>query len=189
MESMNKLKGNICYTIGPLDRTSLDVARAWRKDIKEFLRSLNVMPIDPLDKPFDDHIEDEEFLRRRQEYLNEGNYQAVADLMKPIRNADLRFTDKADFIICDLNMDSVPCGTFEELFSGNRAKKPIIVHCPQGIKKIPLWLYGTLPWELFFEKWDDVKQYLKNVDSGQDTRHFNRWWFVNWDKLSQGTKL
>lgn len=186
---MNKLKGNICYCIGPLDRNSLDKARAWRKDIKAFLRSMNVMPIDPLDKPLDDYVEDEEFINRRHEYLETNNYDALSDLMKPVRNADLRFTDKADFIICDLDMNAVPCGTLEEVFSSNRAKKPILVHCPQGIEKIPLWLFGTLPHELFFDNWDALKNYLIKVNSGEDTRTFNRWWFINWEKLSQGTNL
>lgn len=186
---MNKLKGNICYTIGPLDRNKLEKAREWRKHIKAFLRSINVMPIDPLDKPMDDFIEDEVFLIKRQQYLESGQYEELANLMKPIRHIDLRFTDKADFIICDLDMDATPCGTWEELFNSNRAKKPIIVHCPQGLSRIPLWIYGTLPSEMFFDNWDDVKNYLLKVNSGEDTRHFNRWLFWNWEKLSQGTNL
>jgi hypothetical protein len=186
---MNKLKGNISYLISPLDRNSLDKARLWRKDIKNFLKSINVIPIDPLDKPVDDFLEDEEFLKKRQEYLENGNYQAVSDLMKPIRIVDLRFTDKADFIICDLDLSAYPCGTYEEIFTSNRAKKPIIIHCPQGIKKIPLWLFGTLDWELFFDNWNDVKLYLLDVNSGKDERTFNRWQFLNWDKLKEGTNL
>lgn len=186
---MNKLRGNITYLISPLDRNSIEKARAWRRDIKPFLKSLNVMPIDPLDKPVDNFTEDEDFIKLRHKYVEAKDYQSLSDLMKPIRVGDLRFVDKADFIICDLDLSAYPCGTYEELFTANRAKKPVIVHCPQGINKIPLWLFGTLDWELFFDDWAKVRQYLMDVDSGKDTRTFNRWQFLNWDKLSEGVSL
>lgn len=186
---MNKLRGSIAYGIGPLDRTNLVRAKAWRKDIKEFLNSLDVMFIDPLDKPLNDYREGPDFAEKRAKLLEAGDYEGVAQLMKPIRNIDLRFTDKADFIVCDLDLSAYPCGTYEEIFNSNRAKKPILIHCPQGIKKIPVWLYGTLNWQLFFEDWGVLKRYLQRVNEGLDTRDFGRWSLLEWDKLKEGTTL
>ena len=64
--------------------------------------------------------------------------------MKEIRNVDLRMVDISDFIIANIDLDVHACGTYEEIVTANRQKKPIIVRMKQGKSHAPDWLLGML---------------------------------------------
>lgn len=186
---MNKLKGQFSYLIGNMDGISFEKATSWRKDISKFLKSMNVLVLDPTDKPNDSFIEDQEFRKKRKEALEQEDYNTVVSMMKPTRSIDLRCVDKSDFLVCNIDIEGKPFGSIEEIVTANRQKKPIIIHCPQGKKALPPWAFAMCPHELFFDTWDDVQTYLFAVNSGMDSRTFDRWYFWDWDKLSQGTSL
>lgn len=95
--------------------------------------------------------------------------------MRPIRNVDLRFTDMADFLIVNLDLEVHPCGTYNEVFIAVQQKKPIIIHCEQGKKEIPNWLWGCCKHELFFSTWHEVKEYLRHIDEDKEANHLGRW--------------
>lgn len=186
---MNRLKGSTCYVPGPMDRCTTEQGNGWRRDIAEFLRARGIMVINPYEKPIDVALEDENFVKLRKQLMDKRDYDGVRSMMQPVRRLDLRCVDKSDFQVCNLDLDYLPCGTFEEIFTGNKQKKPIIIHCPQGKHNIPFWMFAVLPHEMFFDKWDDVKSYIIDVDDGHDSRHFGRWWFFDHEMLKTGTKL
>lgn len=186
---MNKLKGHFCYLIGNMDGVSFDAAFSWRQRMSKFLKAKNVLVLDPIDKAVDVFLEDEDFRKKRKEALLKNDFDQVAEMMKPTRSLDLRCVDKADFLVCNLDMSGRPFGSTEEITTANRQKKPIIIHCPQGKADLPPWLFAMTPHELFFNKWEEVESYLDKIDSGEDIRTWDRWWYWNWDKLIEGTSL
>ena len=58
----------------------------------------------------------------------EKKYEELSGLMKTIRSVDLRLVDISDFLIVSLDLNTHPCGTYEEIFLANRQKKPIIIN-------------------------------------------------------------
>lgn len=169
-----RLKNHTVYLVGPIDKCS-GLGKAWRDDMTKFCKKLKLKVLDPLDKPLEDASEiemrDERVLLKKQ-----GKWGQLRKIMKRIRAVDLRFVDKADFLIVNLDLDTPMCGTWEELFLANRSRKPIIIMCPQGRKHISDWLYGTLPHQLFFSSWKAVKRYLQRVDSGPKVNTINNRW-------------
>ena len=99
--------------------------------------------------------------------------------MKEIRCVDLRLIDKSDFLIVNLDLDVHPCGSYEEIFTANRAKKPILICIKQGKKHIPDWLFGTIPHQMFFCNWNDLKNYLNHIDCDEFIESHKRWQFIN----------
>jgi hypothetical protein len=118
-----------------------------------------------------------------------GNYDLVSSEMKEIRNTDLNAVDIVDFIIVNIDTEVHACGTYEEIFWANRMKKPVLVHCEQGKKGLPDWLFGMMPHELMFGDWMPLKEYLINVDFGMDTRTFNRWTLFDLGKKTLASML
>jgi nucleoside 2-deoxyribosyltransferase len=99
--------------------------------------------------------------------------------MKTIRSVDLRLVDISDFLIVNLDLDIHPCGTYEEIFWANRQKKPIIIHMVQGKQSTPDWLFGTIPHEMIFSSWEDIKNYLVDINSLKNIISYNRWYFFS----------
>ena len=99
--------------------------------------------------------------------------------MKPVVSMDLRMVDHSDFIVVNFDIDSHPCGTFDELFMAADENKPVVVMCPQGKDKIYDWMFGRLRPEMFFDNWDDVKKYLSHVAFDPEVDTFNKWKFFD----------
>jgi hypothetical protein len=154
----------------------------WRDMMTEFLESLNVIVLDPREKPIDGEVSElPENIDLRRHLLETGRWDELAQLMKPIRGADLRCCDHADFVICYLNFEMKMCGTWEELFWINREKKPILIVCKQGKNEIPPWLYGVLPHQLMFSSFDEAKAYITHIDQDPilSIDKLGRWQFFN----------
>lgn len=181
-EKINRLWGNLTYLIGPIDRCP-DNGRTWRKQIEPDLLKRGIIPLNPLEKPIDLGIEDDESRENRKVYKQNENYQELSKEVRIIRHVDLRLVDRADFIICYLDTSIHMCGTYEELFWANRLKSPIIVVCPQGKQNIPDWLFGTLKEEFFFSNFEDALKYIDYIDSSDNPEHLGRWLFIDYKKL------
>jgi hypothetical protein len=178
----NRLWGTRCYEIGPIDRCP-DQGRTWRKQLDPELLKRGVIPFNPLEKPIDLGIEDDESREMRRVAKLEGNYDILAEGVKIIRHVDLRLVDKADFIICYIDTSIHMCGTYEELFWANRLKMPIIVVCKQGKSGVPDWLFGTCPHSLFYDSFEDALAYLDYINNDENPEHLNRWLFLDYKKL------
>lgn len=174
---MNLLSKSRVYLAGPIDACP-ELGRAWRKDITPFLEELGIVVFDPCNKPTHLLNESAECVAHRRKLKNEGKFDEAAALVKEIRHVDLRMVDICDFLIVHLNNDVRTCGTWEELFLGNRERKPVLIHIEQGKENIPDWLLGTLPHQFFFSSWRELKDYLTEFNHGQkilSPYEANRW--------------
>ena len=144
MRQMNRLALNRGYLCGAMDRV-LDGGVAWRQDLKTSLKDLKILWLDPTRKPIDIGVEDLENRALRQAAKRAGDFEFIRNQMKQIRPVDLRMVDICDFLIINIDLDVHACGTYEELYWGNRMKKPCVVRIAQGIEHTPDWLLGTLP--------------------------------------------
>ena len=87
--------------------------------------------------------------------------------------------DMADMLIVNIDLTIPTCGTWEELFTANRAKKPILVRVVQGKAHAPGWLFGTIPHQHIFSTWQEICDYVREVDSGDYIPTYNRWLFFD----------
>jgi hypothetical protein len=173
---MNRLLNQRCYLCGAMDRVK-DRGTVWRDDITPFLQELGVTVFNPAKKPSSIGKEDEDIAKIKHILKKEKKYDQLTDLMKIIRSVDLRLVDISDFIVVNLNLDIHPCGTYEEIFLANRQKKPIIIHVEQGKEHTPDWLFGTVPHNMIFSKWSDVKDYLMHINNEESIDTHKRWYF------------
>lgn len=177
---MNKLFGTRAYLCGAMDLVTEDSMTIWRDDMTKFLNSLGVIVLNPLKKNIPDGDEGTGSRQRRKYLKSQLRFDEASHIMKEVRHVDLRMVDVSDFLIVNSNIDEHACGTYEEITVANRSKKPVIVHVEQGKTNGPDWLMlGMLPHELVFSSWDEVKDYIRDVDSGKDTRTFKRWLFLD----------
>lgn len=175
---MNRLKNQRVYLAGAMDRVH-DRGKEWRELITPFLESLGVHVFNPLKKTGNIGLEDDRIHKQKQELKTSKMYSELSSLMRTIRHTDLRLVDISDFLIVNLDLDSHPCGTYEELFWANRQKKPIIVRVLQGKENAPDWLFGTIPHQMIFGCWDGLKDYLLYIDRIKDIKTLDRWYFAN----------
>ena len=165
-----------------------ETGREWREKITEWLSEKGAIVLDPYHKPMasasiHDSLEDDEHYEVIKNAIAKGDYDEVERRMKVVRATDLRLVDHSDFIIVNLDLDKRPCGTYEEVFTANRQKKPIITMCPQGKSSISPWLFGTFSHKLMFEQWGEVHSYLTHIDGAPDKEieTLNRWVFFDFE--------
>jgi len=182
MNKTNKLWGARTYLAGPMDRVD-DNGVGWRREITPFLESIGIVVLDPTNKPIDVGSEDIESRNYRNTLKQNNKYDELASHMRMLRVVDLRMVDISDFLIVYINPNIHLCGSFEELFWSNRQKRPILCMIEGTKSNTPDWLIGTLPNEHLFNNWEDIKQYISNINSGDDIRHFKRWMFFDYYKM------
>lgn len=182
--SENRLKGQRVYLAGAMDRVA-DRGAGWRSRITPFLENMGIVVFNPLNKPGSVGCEDHDAHTIKNMLKSKENYDELSNLMKTVRAIDLRLVDISDFIIVNLDLNTHPCGTLEEIFLANRSKKPVVLHMEQGKKNTPDWLFGTLPHSMFFSTWDEVKSYLSHINEDTYINHENRWRFFNLGLPSQ----
>ena len=173
---MNRLKGVRCYLAGAMDRVA-DGGVHWRKRIKEELADLEIKFFDPTRKPSTLGVEDENTRNLIQSAKAQGDFDRVAEILKPIRRVDLRMIDLSDFLIVFLDKDNNGFGTVEEISLGNREKKPVLV-CQEGGKHLCAnWLFGMIPHEHIFGCWQDLIDYVRHIANDPVVEGMNRWYF------------
>jgi nucleoside 2-deoxyribosyltransferase len=176
--SANRLAQQRVYLAGAMDRVK-DRGVTWRDSITPFLESMNIIVFNPLNKPCSIGIEDNNTHIIKKQLKEQENYDQLSSIMKTIRGVDLRLVDISDFLLVNLDLETHPCGTYEEIFLANRQKKPIIVHMEQGKQNAPDWLFGTIPHNYIFSSWSDIRTYLNYINSNQTIDNQNRWYFFN----------
>lgn len=175
---MNRLKNQRVYLAGAMDRVA-DRGSTWRDNITPFLTNLGVVVFNPITKPTTIGLEDQDSHAIKTKLKSTKRYDELTEMMKVIRRVDLRLVDISDFLVVNLNLDIHPCGTYEEIFWANRQKKPIIVHMEQGKQHTPDWLFGTIPHQMIFSSWDDIKDYLTHIDNAENIELYKRWYFFS----------
>lgn len=175
---MNRLHNQRVYLAGAMDRVE-DRGSGWRNNITPFLTNLGVIVFNPIIKPTNIGLEDNDTHQIKTKLKKMGRYDELTSIMKTIRSVDLRLVDISDFLIVNLDLDIHPCGTYEEIFWANRQKKPIIVHMTQGKDHAPDWLFGTIPHQMIFSSWESIKEYLIHINTNTNINNYNRWYFFN----------
>lgn len=175
---MNRLKKQRVYLAGAIDRVD-DRGCGWRNMVTQFLSDMDVIIFNPISKPTEIGLEDEDTHLVKSKLKSQKRYDELSSMMRVIRSVDLRLVDISDFMIVNLDLDTHPCGTLEEIFWANRQKKPIIVHMEQGKENTPDWLFGTIPHQMIFSDWKEIEQYLHHIDSSENIESHNRWYFFN----------
>lgn len=180
---MCKLEGSWVYLVGAIDLSG-DLGAPWREEITPFLKKqLKCKVINPLCKPVNIGLESNDNRPQRAKLKLEEDYDKFSDIMKAIRSVDLRFVDRADFVIWYLDLDHPTFGSVEEAAWANREKKPVLVVCPQGKQAIPDWVFGMLPHRYFYNNFEELKSYLLDVDTIGSTD--SRWVFFDWDLVTE----
>jgi len=173
---MNRLKNQRAYLAGAMDRVP-DRGATWRDSITPFLTNMGITVFNPITKPTNLGLEDADTHNIKTKLKSQQRYDELSQIMKTIRAVDLRLVDMSDFLIVNLDINTHPCGTLEEIFWANRQKKPIIIHMEQGKNQTPDWLFGTIPHQMFFSTWDEIKQYLVHIDTAENIDTHKRWYF------------
>ena len=180
---MNRLYLNRVYLAGAMDRVP-DGGVQWRQQITPWLNSRGIIVFDPTNKPCDIGIENAVTRKIRHDAKVEGDLSLLlAD--KEVRAVDLRMVDVTDFTIVNIDVNSHPCGTYEEIFWANREKKPVLIRCEQGKEHAPDWLFWTFPHEHIFGTWDDLKRYIDHVAFGEHVDRMKRWMFFKLEAITQ----
>lgn len=175
---MNRLENQRVYLAGAMDRVA-DRGATWRDNITPFLTQMGIVVFNPISKPTDVGLEDQDTHTIKTKLKEKGRYDELSAMMKMIRSVDLRLVDISDFIIVNLDLNVHPCGTLEEIFWANRQKKPIIVHMVQGKNQTPDWLFGTIPHQLIFSTWEEIQSYLIHINSAENIDTHKRWYFFS----------
>lgn len=178
MDSINNLKGTKTYLVGAMDRVP-DGGISWRNRISPILQSFGVTIINPCEKQIHGIKEDDETRWWIDYYKETGQYQKIRDKFSIIRNADLRCVDISDFLVCHIDLNVHACGTYEEIVTANRQKKPVLIWCEQGKHKAPNWLFFMLPHEHIFSSMDELVIYLDNINKHNDVKQLSRWLFFS----------
>jgi hypothetical protein len=175
---MNRLRNQRVYLAGAMDRVP-DRGTTWRDNITPFLEEMGIRVFNPVSKPTDIGLEDQDSHLIKTKLKEKQRYDELASMMKIIRSVDLRLVDISDFLIVNLDINTHPCGTLEEIFWANRQKKPIIVHMVQGKQQTPDWLFGTIPHQMIFSTWEEIKDYLVHIDGAENIDTYRRWYFFS----------
>lgn len=178
MGSINNLKNMKSYLIGAMDRAD-DGGITWRNHITPYLESMNIVVINPCKHANVKNVNESLETRRWIEYYKETEQYDKINQFRKIRSADLRCIDVSDFVIVYIDMNVHLCGSYEELFTANRQKKPVLVWCEQGKQNAPNWLFFSIPHEHIFSNMIDLLTYLKYINELEDTQELNRWMFFN----------
>ena len=173
---INRLKNQRCYLAGAMDRVP-DRGSTWRDSITPFLENIGINVLNPLKKPTTAGCENEDTATYKASLKKQQKYDTLSKLMKEIRAVDLRMVDISDFLIVNLDIETHPCGTLEEIFWANRQKKPILIHIEQGKGNAPDWLFGTIPHRLMFSCWTELQDYLLYINTYNQVEHLGRWCF------------
>lgn len=182
---MNRLFYNRCYLSGPIDNAT-DFGIGWRKMVQQELADLDLIFMDPCNKPIIEEFacEDLENHQHRIDLKKRGDFEMVGRMMRTIRCIDLRMADLSDFAIVNLDLSVYSTGTHEEIVTMNRRKVPILTHVEQGKAALPDWYWGTLPHQMIFSTWEEIFRYVRHIAFDPppiDT--YNRWRFLDYGAL------
>ena len=178
MGILKRLDRSQVYLVGAMDRVP-DGGTNWRQRITPFLKEMGVTVINPCEKPVHNVSEDDDTRYWIEYYKETEQYDKIKEKFSIIRCADLRCVDVSDFIIAHIDLDVHACGTYEEIVTANRQKKPILIWCEQGKKQAPNWLFFMLPHRHIFSNLDEIILYLQNIHSSPSINHDDRWIFFN----------
>lgn len=161
------------YLVGPME--NLD-GTAWRIRVAKELNSIGIVCYDPYKKPFErDLNEGPEVRAKMRKAILDGDLEYSHKLGKTIRAHDLNLVDRSDFIIANIHPSVASYGSAEEIFTANRAKKPIFLSVEGGRSKCPAWITWTIPPKYIYNDLDEILEILFRIDNGSIIADSDRW--------------
>ena len=179
---MGKLKGHIVYLSGPMDQVA-DGGEIWRKLVTPRFYALGMGVLDPSNKASleSNLMEDFSFRAKLDQLKEEERWDEVEALAKPVVGYDLRCVHRSDCTMLYINHEFM-FGTTVEFTWGVMQRKPIIIVCEGGKKKVPGFAWGMTPHEMMFGTFDEAFAYLDRVDKGLEP-DLRRWQLFDFDKI------
>lgn len=171
---MSNCKNMITYSIGPIDRVP-EGGKQWRLDLDKWLPELGITHLNPHNKPFKGPQEDDASRTEINAWKKLGKLKEIREKYNHIRTIDLRCVDYASFLIARIDVSVHMAGTYEEIVTANRQKKPILCHVVQGIEETPNWLVLMLPSWSFFNTMEEIKSYLEKINNTPYDELDKRW--------------
>lgn len=170
MKNEKVLTGARCYLSGPIEHDSSGLN--WRTEPSRILvERFSINLFDPFADP------KQQWVPVLKKARDEKDFETMAKVSKAFVRKDLAMVDRADFIVSYLPKGVPTTGTHHEIINSSNAKKPTLLICPQGKEHVPLWYYGFIPHEVMFGSWDELYQYLEDVNAGGH-QHNNRWHYM-----------
>lgn len=169
------LKNTRAIVIGSMEKSRI-AGNDLRNYVEERLRPMGIRVWNHYKSPIECSISegDAALFKKLNDLRDDGDFEGISKY-KQIRHNDLALIDKCDFVICELNMETLSCGTWEELFLANRHKKPIFIYSPQGKKAIPLWMWWTLPVNYFYDDLEQILDMIYKIHIGEVVIDSDRW--------------
>jgi len=168
---MSVLEGKCGYLSGPIQFD--DSPANWRTEVKHVLAE--EFKID-LFNPYDDPKQ--QFVPELNAAIEAEDYDTVARIAKGFVWKDLCMVDHSNFVIAYLPYKVPTAGVHHEIITADKAKRPTLLVCPQGKKRIPAWYFGFIDHKKYmFGGWDQLYQYLREVNDYKHTDDF-RWAYV-----------
>lgn len=163
MRTLNKSR---CYLSGPIDDVP-DLGVQWRLDLiqKSHEAGLGVRYIDPCNKPSSCAQEVLDGKRIVDSFREKKDWDGMRKFVKTLRREDLRFTDIVDFLVVKVNPNCHMCGSYDELFTAERQRKPIFCIIEEGIERLPVWLFGVFHLDNVFTSVDECVERLIQLDN------------------------
>jgi nucleoside 2-deoxyribosyltransferase len=174
---MNYLKGKKVYLSGPI-LNSKDDGVEWRKEITPKLKKFGLEILDPCQKHIqtgDSRLNEiGESKKKFRELILQEKWDEVKQEFWPIVRTDLRLVDHCDFVILDHDPTVPTVGTIHELVVATFEKKVILMkYEKEHLSNINPWMATFIKSHHFFSSWEDMFDYLKEVDDGKkDTSYW-----------------
>jgi nucleoside 2-deoxyribosyltransferase len=162
------LRGKKLYLSGPIEHG----AGNWRDEPKRILtEEFGIDLFDPSADP------KQQWVPMLEKARADKNFESIKKIAVKFVRKDLGVVDRSDLIIAYLPHKVATCGTHHEIIFANESKKPTLLICPEGKEFIPIWYYGFISLEFMFGSWEELFDYLREVDAGLHKDN-DRWDFV-----------
>lgn len=165
---MSVLKDAYFYLAGPIDNAT-DDGVGWRRQLVAALKQYNVQAriIDPTDKPT--HLKKEvgEEKQQQRALRAAGKFKELVKFVGEYRHHDLRFVDLSDLLIAYVDPDIHMCGTYDEIFTAERQKKPRLLIVKGGLTKCPFWLFDVFDLKDMFGSVEECAERLDDINQGR----------------------
>lgn len=166
---MRHLEGKRVYLSGPIEFGS---GPNWRVEpSKVLVEEFKVDLFDPFNDP------KQQWAAALKEARARCDYQEMERIANNFVRKDLTLVDSSDFLVAYLPRGVPTTGTVHEIIVKSSSKKPVLLVCLEGKQYVPFWYWGFVPHTQMFGTWDDLWNYLREVDADLHTDNY-RWDYV-----------
>lgn len=163
---MNLLENTTTYLAAPIDRVS-DHGIPIRQEIAQKINKFGIKVFDPTNKPGKLISETKEEKGKAQQLKDEEKWQELREYAKIIRKVDLRLVDLSNFLIVYVDPDVHMVGTWEEVITAERQRKPIFLIVKGGKKRLSLWCFAIVEPQFIFDSVDECIAYIEKLNNGE----------------------